>query len=89
MEEQFLSSFNDMILFLGTNHHLGEGLYLTPGQLGTLQCIAKTQKWTFTARKLIMMLFSDSYLQDRCAMGKKGSKHEAMNLEQLGIMKGI
>ena len=71
-----------MILFLGTNHHLGEGLYLSPGQLGTLQCITKTQKWTFTVRKLIMMLFfSDSYLQDRCGVGKKISKHEAMNFE--------
>ena len=37
------------------------------------------------ARKL---LFDDDYLKGRCAVGKKGTTNEAMNKEQLGIMKG-
>ena len=56
--------------------------------MGTLRCLSKTQKWTFTARKLIIVLFDDDYLQGKCAVGKKGTKNEAMNKEQLGIMKG-
>ena len=76
------------MVFLGTTHHLGEGLYLTPGQLGTLQCLAKTQKWSFTARKLLVMLYPDDYLKERCAVGKKGCKNMAMNMEELGILKG-
>ena len=59
-----------LMVILGTTHHLGEGFYLTPRQLGTLQCVAKTQKWSFTARKLLVMLYPDDYLKERCAVGK-------------------
>ena len=69
-------------------HQLGGKIYITKGQLGTLQCIAQTQKWTYTARKLLAMVYPDDFLKGRCAVGKKGSSNSPLDQEDLGIMKG-
>ena len=36
-----------------------------------------------------MMVYSDDVLSDKCAVGKKGAKHQPIDNEELGILKGI
>jgi len=67
---------------------IGQGVSLTKGQHATITCISKSQKWTYTLRKLLLMVYTDEFLGSHCAVGKKGSKNKAINFEELGALKG-
>ncbi len=67
---------------------IGKGVTLTKGQHATIMCLSKTPKWTYTLRKLLLMIYTDHFLGGHCAVGKKGSKNEAINFEELGALKG-
>ena len=68
---------------------LGESLSLTAGQQATLKCLASSQDWPYTLRKLLSIVFQDIELARMCAVGKPGAKNTAMNKEDLGALKGI
>jgi len=34
------------------------------------------------------MVYSDEVLRNKCAVGRKGAKHEPLDQEELGILKG-
>ena len=76
------------IEFLSGNVNVGGNLFLSKGQNATIMCIAKTKSWTYTLRKLLVMVYSDEFLSTRCAVGKKGAKHLPIYTEEIGSIKG-
>ena len=66
------------------------GNTVSKGQHATLSCtIAKTLKWTYKARKLLLTLYSDDFLSGHCAIGKKGFVNVGMDPENSGASKGL
>ena len=68
--------------------HIGGSLSVTKGQYSTLQCLAVSQGWKYTLRKLISMVYTDEELSGYCAIEKAGAKNKAIDPEDLGAMKG-
>lgn len=79
---------NPLLYFSIELCHLGGSIFITKGQYGTLKCLSTNQTWTFTLRKLLLMVYSDEVLRNKCAVGRKGAKHEPLDQEELGILKG-
>lgn len=72
----------------GTQLYIGGSLSLTPGQQATAKCLAAKQKWAYTLRKVLAMVYDDVELAQMCAVGKAGAKHKSMEKEDLGALKG-
>ena len=51
-------------------HQLDGKIYITMGQLGTLQCIAQTQKWTYTARNCLQWFIPMIFKRKVCCWEK-------------------
>jgi len=79
---------NPLLYFSIELCHLGGSIFITKGQYGTFKCLSTNQTWTYTLRKLLLMVYSDEVLRNKCAMGRKGAKHEPLAQEELGILKG-
>ena len=83
--------FNESPLFHlpGTGKFIGGSLSLSEGQLATIKCLASSQNWQYTLRKVLSMLYDDKELAGMCAIGRKGAQHQAVDKEDLGALKGI
>ena len=56
--------------------YLGESLSLTSGQQATLKCLANSQDWPYTLRKLLSIVFEDLDHASLCGVGKPRANKE-------------